>query len=71
VFKIRFPGVQKAKKSPADLERELSVLMLGEKTLATTMTYGGQDTWSHVIFTEKALDLANRDNKKFADGGMQ
>jgi hypothetical protein len=28
--------------------------------LATTMAYGGQDTWSHIIFTEKALDLAKR-----------
>lgn len=59
-FKTRFPGVQKARKSPADLERELSELRLDRKTLATTMTYGGQDAWSHVVFAEKALDLAKR-----------
>ena len=59
-FKTRFPGVQKAKKSPADLERELSELKLERKTLATTVAYGGQDAWSHVVFAEKALDLAKR-----------
>lgn len=59
-FKARFPGVQKAKKSPADLERELSELRLDKKTLAATVDYGGQDAWSHVIFAEKALDLAKR-----------
>jgi hypothetical protein len=59
-FRNRFPGVQKAKKSLADLERELSMLKLDEKTLATTMSYGGQDAWSHVVFAEKALDLAKR-----------
>ena len=59
-FKTRFPGVQKAKKSPADLERELSELKLDKKTLAATVAYGGQDAWSHVVFAEKALDLAKR-----------
>jgi hypothetical protein len=59
-FKTRFPGVQKARKSPADLERELSELRLDRKTLATTMAYGGQDAWSHVVFAERALDLAKR-----------
>jgi hypothetical protein len=34
-FKTQFPGVQKARKSPADLERELSELELDRKTLAT------------------------------------
>ena len=57
-FKMRFPCVQKAKKSPADLERELSNLRLDKRTLATTVAYGGQDIWSHIIFAEKALDLA-------------
>ena len=58
-FKARFPGVQKVKKSLADLERELANLRLDKKTLAATVAYGGQDAWSHVIFAEKALDLAN------------
>ena len=57
---IDFPGVQKAKKSLVDLERELSMLKLDKKTLATTMSYGGQDAWSHVVFAEKALDLAKQ-----------
>jgi hypothetical protein len=57
-FKVRFPGMQKAKKSPADLERELANLRLDKKTLGATVAYGGQDAWSHVVFTEKALDLA-------------
>jgi hypothetical protein len=57
-FKTCFPGVQKAKKSPADLERELLDLKLDKKTLAATVAYGGQDGWSHVVFAEKALDLA-------------
>jgi hypothetical protein len=59
-FKTCFPGVQKAKKSPADLERELLDLKLDKKTLAATVAYGGQDGWSHVVFAEKALDLAKR-----------
>ena len=58
LFKMYFSGMQKVKKSPADLERELSNLRLDKKTLAATVTYGGKDAWSHVVFTEKALDLA-------------
>jgi hypothetical protein len=57
-FKACFPGVQKAKKSLADLERELANLRLDKKTLVATVVYRGQDAWSHVVFTEKALDLA-------------
>ena len=60
VFKTHFPGVQQAKKSPADLERELSKLKLDKKTLVATVAYGGQDAWSHVVFVEKALDLVKR-----------
>jgi len=59
-FRTCFPGVQKAKKSSVDLERELSMLKLDKKTLATMVSYGGQDTWSYVVFVEKALDLAKR-----------
>ncbi|KAF8234497.1 hypothetical protein L208DRAFT_1261329, partial [Tricholoma matsutake] len=57
-FKMHFPSVQKAKKSLADLEREFSNLRLDRKTLATTVAYEKQDVWSHVVFAEKALDLA-------------
>ena len=59
-FKVHFPGVQKAKKSLADLERKLSKLRLNKKTLATTINYGGQDAWSHIVFAEKVLDLAKQ-----------
>lgn len=58
MFKTCFLGVQKVKKSPADLERELSELRLDKRPLVATVAYGGQDAWSHIVFTEKALDLA-------------
>jgi hypothetical protein len=58
MFKTRFPRVRKAKTSPADLEWELTMLKLDENTLATTVTYRGQEAWSHVVFAEKVLYLA-------------
>jgi pyruvate-formate lyase-activating enzyme len=36
------------------------MLKLDEKTLATTVTYRGQEVWSQVVFAEKALHLAKR-----------
>ena len=58
VFLIRFPPIQKAKKSELELERELCELRLTVEELRKKVKYAGEDVWSHVAFAEKALSLA-------------
>ena len=57
-FLVRFPPFQKAKKSESELERELCELRLMATDLGKKVKYAGEDVWSHVTFTEKALSLA-------------
>lgn len=59
-FTARFPGIAKAKKSGVELERDLLAMRLKIDNLGKTEKYGGEDVWTHVVFAEKALDLAKR-----------
>ena len=55
-----FPPVVKAKKMETKLERELCELQLKVEQLGKMEKYQGEDVWSHVAFTEKALSLAKQ-----------
>lgn len=59
-FLQRFPPIQKAKKSEPELERELCELRLKVDDLGKKEKYAGEEVWSHVAFTEKALSLARQ-----------
>lgn len=59
-FKIRFPDIEKAKKTGVELERELGDLRIRIEELGITEKYAGEDVWTHVAFAERALDLAKR-----------
>ena len=59
-FTARFPAITRAKKSQSELERELQALQLPIDKLGKTETYGGEDVYTHIVFAEKALDLAKR-----------
>lgn len=58
VFFTKFPMMDKAKKMAVELERELVGLRLQVEDLGQKEKYGGQEVWSHVAFTEKAINLA-------------
>lgn len=60
VFLECFPPIQKAKKLELDLERELCELRLTVDELGKKVKYAGEDVWSHVVFTKKALSLARQ-----------
>ncbi|KDR76578.1 hypothetical protein GALMADRAFT_67310 [Galerina marginata CBS 339.88] len=59
-FKLRFPNVEKAKKTQTELERELAGMRIKTEDLGRTEKYKGQDVYTHVIFAEKILDLAKQ-----------
>jgi hypothetical protein len=59
-FTTRFPAITRAKKSQSELERELQALRLPMKKLGKTEFYGGEEVYTHIVFAEKALDLAKR-----------
>ena len=59
-FFVQFPTMEKAKKTAVELERELAGLKLRVEDLGKKEKYGGQEVWSHIAFTENALDLARR-----------
>jgi len=60
VFLECFPPIQKAKKLESELERELCKLRLKADDLGKKEKYTGEEVWSHVAFTEKALSLAKQ-----------
>lgn len=59
-FQVRFPGVVKAKKTGTDLERDLAAMRLKPGDLGKTEKFGGEEVWTHMVFADKALDLAKR-----------
>ena len=59
-FVDRFPAITQAKKSQLALERELQALRLLMEKLGKTESYGGEDVYTHIVFAEKAIDLARR-----------
>ena len=57
-FKTRFPNIKKATKTAPELERELGVMRIAMEELGKTKKYRGEDVYTHMVFTEKILDLA-------------
>ena len=57
-FLVRFPPVERAKRTETELERELCKLRLKVEDLGKKEKYAGEDVYTHVIFAEKALSLA-------------
>ena len=59
-FRARFPGIQKVKKTSAELEREMIELELKVEDLDKTELYGGVEVETYKIHAKKLLDLAKR-----------
>jgi hypothetical protein len=59
-FKARFPGIQKAKKTSAELQREMLELELKVEDLDKMELYGGVEVETYKIHVKKLLDLAKR-----------
>ena len=58
VFEGEFPDVNRAEKTPQDLERELLAMRLHMENLWKTERYANDNVWTHVAFAQRALDLA-------------
>jgi hypothetical protein len=59
-FRTRFPGTQKAKKTTAELEREMLELVLRADDLDKTEPYGGVEVETYKVHAKKLLELAKR-----------
>ena len=59
-FKTRFPNIKKATKTVPELERELGAMRIKTEELGKMEKYRGEDVYTHMIFTEKVIDLAKR-----------
>ena len=59
-FRTRFPGIQKAKKTLAELEREMIEIELKVEDLDKTELYGGVEVETYRIHAKKLLNLAKR-----------
>lgn len=59
-FHLRFPPVEKVVQSKSELECELVQMSLRMEDLGKTELFRGQNVYTHVIFANKALALANR-----------
>jgi hypothetical protein len=59
-FRTQFPGIQKAKKTEAELQREMVELMLTVDELDKTELYGGVEVETYKIHVKKLLDMAKR-----------
>ena len=60
VFRNRFPGIQKAKKTVAELQREMVELTLTVEELDKTEIYRGVEIETYKIHVKKLLDMAKR-----------
>ena len=59
-FRTRFPGIQKAKKTAAELQREMVELTLTVDELDKMELYGGVEVETYKIHAKKLLDMAKR-----------
>jgi hypothetical protein len=57
-FKTQFLGIQKAKKMPVELQREMVMLELRVEDLDKMELYGGVEVEMHKIHAKKLLNLA-------------
>ena len=59
-FEKEFPDIGRAEKTPQDLERELLSMRLRIENLGKTERYANDEVWTHVVFVQRAFDLARR-----------
>jgi hypothetical protein len=59
-FRNRFPGVQKAKKMTAELEREMVELVLKVEDLDRMEVYSGVEVEAYKVHTKKLFDMAKQ-----------
>ena len=59
-FRSRFPGIQKVKKTAAELEREMLELVLKADDLDKTESYSGVEVEAYKVHVKKLLELAKR-----------
>ena len=59
-FKQCFPNIEKMKKDKLELERELVEMRIKPEELGITEKYQGEDIYTHIVFTEKVLNLAKQ-----------
>ncbi|KAJ7113526.1 hypothetical protein C8R44DRAFT_630793, partial [Mycena epipterygia] len=57
-FHIRFPGPEKAVRTPQEWERELAGMKLTLAELGTTVKIGGADVFAHVHFASRLFEVA-------------
>ncbi|KIJ66663.1 hypothetical protein HYDPIDRAFT_85952 [Hydnomerulius pinastri MD-312] len=57
-FNKRWAPVARAVKTEAEYQQELMELRLTDAEVATTVTVGGVEAWSHVVWANKAMRLA-------------
>jgi hypothetical protein len=69
-FKVRFPNVTKATKTPQELERELGMMRITTDELGKTEKFRGEDVYTHMVFVEKILDLAKRAKIEASTSGL-
>ena len=60
MFRTQFPGIQKAKKTAAELQREMVELTLTVDELDKMELYGGVEVETYKIHVKKLLDMAKR-----------
>jgi hypothetical protein len=59
-FRSRFPGIQKVKKTGAELEREMLELVVKTEDLDKTELYGGVEVETYKVHAKKLFELAKR-----------
>ncbi|KAJ7362698.1 hypothetical protein DFH08DRAFT_1025075, partial [Mycena albidolilacea] len=57
-FHERFPGPEKAERTPQEWERELAGMVLTLPELSATVEVGGADVYAHVHFASRLLEIA-------------
>ncbi|KAJ7483595.1 hypothetical protein FB451DRAFT_1029341, partial [Mycena latifolia] len=57
-FHIRFPGPEKAERTPQEWERELVAMRLTLGELGSTVKVGSAEVFTHVHFATRLLDIA-------------
>lgn len=59
-FRSRFPGIQKAKKTSMELEREMVELVLKAEDLDKTEVYGGVEVETYKVHVKKLFEMVKR-----------
>ena len=59
-FKKWFPNIEKRKKTKLELEMELAEMRIKVEDLGKMEKYRGEDVYTHIVFTEKVLNLAKQ-----------